>query len=122
MKILVLIIICVVTLVFALVVVKNILLPIRKKQPQVIQSQPLEQQPRISTSSTLPEASYENVDPENPEANVAQTEPTEKPDTIYCVLQPFPESATAHRGEREAEDRDPEQIHTIYSVVKKPKV
>lgn len=121
-KILVLIIIWVVIFVFAFFVAKTILLPRRTKQPQVIQSQPLEQQPRISTSSTLPEASYENVDPENPEANVAETEPTEKPDTVYCVLQPFPESASAQRGGREAEDRDPEQIHTVYSVVKKPKV
>ncbi|KAJ0055764.1 hypothetical protein NL108_011396 [Boleophthalmus pectinirostris] len=87
----------------------------RKKQPRVIQSQPFEQpsQPRTSTSSTQAN-SYENMDSENSNETSDQETENVKPQTVYCVLEPRPSSE---------EPRDqPDQTHTVYSVIKMPQI
>lgn len=102
-------------LIFALSVAMTILTR-QEKQPKMIQSQPLEPQQRVSTSSTLAEASYENIDPGNADGNLSQNEQNEKPDTVYCVLEPIPASASNHTEENQERD----QVNTVYSVIKKP--
>lgn len=102
--------------IFVFFVAVTIFLTRRDKQPKIIQSQPLEPPQRVSTSSTLAEASYENVDPGNAEGNSSQNEQNEKTDTVYYVLEPIPVSASNHTQNNE----DKGQINTVYSVVKKP--
>ncbi|KAK7909941.1 hypothetical protein WMY93_014625 [Mugilogobius chulae] len=120
-----------VAFVFICLGVKAFILSRHKKQPQVIQSQPLEQhsQQRVSTSSTQADAdvSYENVEPTNMNENPDREEQNGKTQTIYCVLEPQP-ALTAQNceetiSEASEEPREMEQsIHTVYSVVQRPKV
>lgn len=110
-------------------------------QPQVIHSQPLEEevQPQPSVSSSQTEVTYENYEAEhtNPTRHQGSSpnreEQSHKTETIYCVLELPAAAASKGSGCKETRDEKPpqeasnsqmdhsHQVNTVYSVLQKPK-
>ncbi|XP_028285112.1 uncharacterized protein LOC114450888 [Parambassis ranga] len=106
---------------------------------QIIQSQPIETQPRAqpraSTSSSHSEASYENVDilqepsqTSSPRQELGSVQ-SQKVDTVYSILQRPKDTkgneniqvAVPSQSVTPVETQHPVQVETVYSMLKKPK-